>query len=497
MNGDVGLDDMRKILDAVVAINSETNYYNLLNIILQKMRDVTNCDAGTLYILDGGKLHFKIMHNDQLNIYKLKDDDINLPPVVLNENNIENVCAYCAIKKELINIADVYENAEFNFQGPRNYDKLTGYRTCSMLVYPLQDIANDVVGVIQLINAKDRTTGSVVKFNEALHDPLMSLSKIAAVMLSNIHYTEEIKEQFNSFVKIMSAAIDERTPYNANHTKMVAKYSERFAEYLGNRFVPGEPLYFDQNRKEQLVMAAFMHDIGKIVTPLEVMNKPTRLGPHLDDIKQKLEIKKLQETVAFLRGTGASTQEEYDAAIERLNETYRLINEVNEAPFVPKEKLDLLTEMADISYVNDAGASEPILSEYEWKALKIQKGTLTDDEFKIMKEHVTVTGRLLENITFNRYYKDVKIWAAQHHELLDGTGYPGRLKDLPPEVCILTIIDIFDALTSSDRPYKKAMPYEKALQILKSMVDEGKLHAELVELFSQSLVWEITAFPCK
>ncbi len=480
------IDYTDKILDIIFAINSESDYYSLLNVILAKMRDITHCDAGTLYVLEDSQLHFKIMQNDSLGIYKRTDDEVNLPPIELNEQNIQNVSAYSALKNEFINIADVYENTEYNFQGPKDYDKLTGYRTCSMLVFPLANLENEVVGVLQLINSFDVQTKAVIPFDTEMHTILKSISSIAAVVLTNIKYTVEIKEQFYSFVKIMSAAIDERTPYNANHTKMVAKYADLFTDFLNSKFNPGDAFYFGKNRKEQLIMAAFLHDIGKSVTPIHVMNKPTRLGDKLDVVCFRFDIKKLQLEVDC--HNGVITREKCDGMVDELEEAYRFIVRANSSPFLCDEELEVVNAIGRYTYVDREGDTVPLLDKDDLESLNVQKGTLTEKEFKIMKNHVVVTGKLLSNISFNRYYKNVPEWAEKHHEYLDGTGYPnGYDADyLPIEVCILTMLDIFDALVARDRPYKNAMPPQNALKILAQMADEGKLHKKLVELFTES-----------
>ncbi len=475
----------QEILDLIFAINSETDYYRLLNLILSKMRELTNCDAGTLYVIEDNKLHFKIMHNDSLQIYKLKDDEILLPPVELG-NNTRNVSARSAINNEYINIPDVYEDVIYNFQGPKDYDKITGYKTTSMLVFPLVNVNNEVVGVLQLINALDKDTTDVIAFDENLYPVLRSVSSIAAVVLSNIQYTVEIKEQFNSFVKIMSAAIDERTPYNATHTKMIAKYAQMFSDFLNEKMGKDHAYYFNTNRQEQLVMAALLHDIGKIVTPLEIMNKPTRLGQRLDSIRYKFSLKKLQLEIALLKKE--ISQNDLENEIITLSQIIGLIENLNAAPFVSDDMIEQILKISEISYISENGSVQPILDSDDVVALSIQKGTLSTFELGIMREHVVVTDRLLKNIKFNRYYKNVPTWAAMHHEFLDGTGYPNHVSDLPIEVCILTILDIYDALIARDRPYKRAIPPEGAHKILMSMADEGKLHKELVALFVESKI---------
>ena len=482
-----------KILDIITAFDSEKDYFKLLNVILTKMMEISDADAGTLYILEDGRLHFKIIRNITLDIFQSEEDKINLPPITLDENNIVNVCAYSAIKNEIVMIDDVYENGEFNFSGPKRYDEITGYRTQSMLVMPLTASDNGIVkiiGVIQLINSADKETGGIKPFDNIYEPPVLpSLANISANALANLLHSREIKELFNSFVKVMTKAIDERSPYNVNHTNNVAMYAERFCYYLNSRFPAGHELYFSENRREQLVMAGLLHDIGKIITPLEIMDKPDRLGARLDIIGYKFELKRCQLEIELLKNI--ISQAEYNNYINELDTSLELIKSVNTAGFLSDDLLARVKLLEKIKYFNENQEPEAILTPSDMEALTTRKGTLTKDEYKIMQEHASVTSRLLGEMAFNEYYKNVRSWAESHHEFLDGTGYPKGLagSDVTVEMCILTILDIYDALTANDRPYKKAVPAEKALEILKSMADEGKLHGELTRLFNESNVW--------
>jgi HD-GYP domain-containing protein (c-di-GMP phosphodiesterase class II) len=293
-----------------------------------------------------------------------------------------------------------------------------------------------------------------------------------------------------SFVEVMTKAIDERSPYNKNHTYNVAGLCKKFIRYLSGKFSAGHEYYFDMRRDEQLVMAAYLHDIGKIITPLEIMNKPDRLDSDFEPVKLKLQVKFCQLELAYLKNE--ISKDEYNTAVASLETDSKLIIKSNSAPYLSNTQLKQIKKLETLTYTDDNGNTARILTPENITSLMVQKGTLTDYERKIMQEHVSITGRLLEKMMFNQYYTDVAKWATGHHELLDGTGYPRGLSgnDVSTEVCILTIMDIFDALTAADRPYKKAVSIPKALEILQSMVKEGKLHGELVELFIESKVYE-------
>lgn len=485
--------DVKSILDVMLAFNSETNYSELLNVILTKMMEITVSDAGTLYIIDGEKLHFRIIKNISLNIFQA-GDEVKIPPVELNKNNIENISAYSALFNEIIKIDDVYESDRFNFNGPKKYDSITGYRTKSMLVLPLcsyWDSKAEVLGVIQLLNATNKETGEVSAFGNIFEPPIIpALANIAGNTLSNLIHFKEIKSLFQSFVSVMAKAIDERSLYNSYHTQNVTKLCTAFAEYISRRFEKGHKFYFNAKRHEELAMAATLHDIGKIVTPLSVMDKADRLGARLPSLCYRFEIKKHQLENDMLRGL--MSEDEYNNEAEKLAGALSFIKKSTDAPFLRDEDIDKIIAFSSLTYRNDEGKTVSILESKDIEALSVARGTLTDGERKIMQEHASVTSRFLDNVAFSKYYANVPKFAKSHHEFLDGSGYPHGLKDdeISVEVCIITIMDIFEALTASDRPYKKALPIDSALKILSDMADGGKLHRELVDLFCESKIWE-------
>ena len=493
MVSDKSFYDMKKIFDVVLAFSSEKKYGSLLNVILTKMMDITRSDAGTLYILEDEKLHFRIVKNKTLKISQSVEETSYLPPVVLNRDCIENVSAYAAIKGEVVTIDDVYEDSRFNFAGPKHYDEITGYRTRSMLVLPLCSFWNEkteVLGVIQLMNATD-TSGKSVPYGE-LYDPsvILALANVASNTLANHIYHNEIRMLFHSFVSVMANAIDERSSFSSNHQNNVAGLCDAFALYLKKRFPEGQRYHFDDDHLEELSMAAILHDIGKIVTPPNIMDKADRLGERFPGVRYRFEIKKVQLENEMLRGD--ISQEEYSTLAEDLKGSLELIEQAAVAGFLNDEIFEKVKNLAKLTYKNALGDTVPLLDSRDMECLSVRRGTITDDERAIMQEHAAVTGRLLHNVAFSKYFKNVPDWACNHHEFLDGSGYPKGLKeaDLPIEVNMITIIDIFEALTASDRPYKKAVPVEKSLNILREMVNEGKLHGELVELFAESKVWE-------
>lgn len=489
--------DIEKIFDVVLAFNSMNDRTELLSIILSQMMEITNSDAGTLYTVEEGKLHFRIIQNKSMGIFQTKG--INLPPIVLDKYQIQNVSAYSAIKNEIIVIDDVYDEIYdnyngYNLYGPKNYDKMTGYRTRAMLVLPIcaqSGADGDVLGVIQMMNPINQETGEPGIYGNIYDPPIVpALAKVAANTLSNLTYTKELRMLFRSFASVMMQVIDERSPYNVNHTRNVALYCEKFAIYLSSIFPHGHIYHFSESHIERIVLAALLHDVGKIVIPLSIMDKATRLGSKLEVIQYRFQLKRAQLKIDLLDKRIDDAY--YESEIKIVNEAEALVEEVNASDFLRDDQIERIGALNRMTFVNNSGLIINLLDSKDFDALSVRKGTLTHEERKVMQDHVSITGRLLDKIPFWKYYTNVPDWARFHHEFLDGSGYPDRLtgEDIPIEACIITIMDIFDALISRDRPYKEEVAIDMSLKILMGMAEEGKLHKELVRLFEESKIWE-------
>ena len=477
--------DLRRIIEVGIDLTTEDNRDRLLEKILKSAMDISRCDAGTLYLYQNNALVFKIMKTLSQGVSRGEHGDkIDLPPVPLKEGN---VCAYSAIHKTLVNIADVYHSERFDFSGPKKYDSITGYRTQSMLVIPMQDADGTLVGVLQLMNAQD-DAGNVVPFSEDDEFIIRSLSSMTAITLLNMLYLEEIKAQMHSFVSAFATAVDERTPYNGSHTKKVTVYAGILARYINALHEAGECAdSFDENRLEQLELASTLHDIGKMIVPLSVMNKQTRLEERLERVESRFALIRACSRIALLEGR--LPQADWETVDRQLTEDLEFIRQADGAGFLPDEKLARVNEIAARTWTAPDGTVQPWLTEEERQCLCIRKGTLTDEERRIMESHVLMTEKILSRVHFNHSYANVARFAASHHEMLNGSGYPRHLKgeQLELESRILAVVDIFDALTSTDRPYKKPIPRPKAFAILRSMVDEGKLEGRLVDYLEAAL----------
>ena len=472
-------DDLKRVLDMGISLTAERSYNALFDKIISEAMSLTRCEAGTLYIFKDNQLHFMIMRNDMLNVYQGRNGEkVDMPPVPLDDRY---VCAFSAMRKKSVNIPDVYEDQAFDWKGPREYDKVTGYHTQSMLVIPLINHEDEVIGVLQLMNARD-DDHAVCEFGEDQEFVTFSLASQAAISVSNMNMLQEIKDQMYSFVSSFTTVIDARTPYNAKHTYNVASYCERFIDYLNERYKNGKSEYFlDSEMREQLILAAMLHDVGKVITPLEVMNKSDRLSSMLPVIRMRWNC--IRVILENQKLAGMMDDAEYSSFLQEFENNVRFVEEANNANFLGDAEFEKIDEISRLQY-EWKGEKVPFLTDEERDELKIHKGTLTAKERQIIEEHVQYTDKILSKMTFGRKYDKVRFFAGAHHEFINGSGYPNHLKgdEIPLEVRILTIMDVLDSLSSSDRPYRKQSSFEDTFEILRSMAREGKLDSDLVEL---------------
>ena len=478
--------DFEKIINIGISLSTEKDRNRLLMAILENGMEITNCDASTLYLYEDGKLVFKFMKTLSKGINRGMDKPIDdLPPVPMKE---ENVCSYAAIHREVVNISDVYASSRFDFSGPRQYDSLTGYRTQSQLVVPLENNENELIGVLQLINAMDEAQ-NVIAFDKQYELIIRSLGAMAAIELTNLSYVEALKTQLYSFVEALTTALEERTPYNAQHTRNVERYASMLADHINDLHAKGKcEEFFESGRKEQLMLAALIHDIGKMVIPLNIMNKATRLDQEIGRVDDRFTLLHALYEVDMLRGR--ITQEEYEQTSVQLREDLAFIHEIDTMDYVNDEAYEHIQQLAKKQHVSEDGTILPYLTEREVSCLSIRSGTLTMEERKEMENHVVMTSKILDKVEFFKGFSMVPKWVGAHHEYLDGSGYPNQLQgdELDFETRLLTVVDIYDALAATDRPYKKPIPREKAIEILRSMAEKNKVDLRLVEWLNEALI---------
>ncbi|MED5353389.1 MAG: HD domain-containing phosphohydrolase [Nitrospinota bacterium] len=500
---------IKKLSDIGRALSGVHDLNTLLEMIVDQARSFTKADAGTLYIMEENTLRFQIVQNDSLKIRMggKTGDTIPFPPVELKESNVS---AYVAIKGEPVNIPDVYDTDLFDFTGPKKFDQSTGYRSKSMLVIPLKNHENDVIGVLQLLNATNAINKEVIPFSKDYVNLSESLASQAAVAITNAKLISNMAELFEAFVKVMATAIDEKSPVTGGHIRRVANLTLTMAEFI-NEHEDGifKEKKFSPDQMYELRIAAYMHDIGKVTTPVEIVEKAKKLQTifdrihyvrlRMDYIIQKVQLEGQKIKIDLLeRNTPKSEVEKFETdlnnKIQELKDIRSFINKCNEpGEFLEDETLDRLKEISQRTYLDNEGIEQPFLTEDELLNLSIRRGSITEAERKKMQDHAAVTLRMLKQIPFTKKLKNIPNFAGAHHEFINGNGYPLGLKgdQIPFEGRLMAVTDIAEALTASDRPYKKAMPLETVYRILRSMSEKGELDNDLVELFIGKEIYKI------
>ena len=490
-----------------IALSSEKNILKLLEMILAESRDFTNCDAGTFYRVSKNKksLNFTVMHNDTMGEYSGGTSGItpSLPAVPLydesNNPNLSAVSSYVYHKKESINIPDVYLDNSPLSEGPKKFEKISGYRTNSMLVVPMKNHDNDIIGVLQLINAKDNKN-SIIPFDEEFNDIIESLGSQAAVALDTVELIDNIEKLLNSLIKYTVRAIDERSPHTAGHSSRVAKFTRKIAESINDKKEgPFKDMFFDSNQLEEVWVAGLMHDVGKIGVPEAVLEKQNRLdGANFQVVIDRFNM--IRENFIFntkIRNLKGNRSEEYideklKSQLEGWQSEFDFINWLNKPGFLPDDKKEFLDSIAQKEYIDSSGNSCKYLNEDEYLALSVRKGNLTDNERKQIQEHILGTKKLLSKLPFPEKWKNVPLYASSHHEWINGKGYPNGLKgdEIPLPARIMCIADVWDAVTAQDRPYKPPTPIDKACDILKQGAKFGEFDKDVVDLFVDERLWE-------
>jgi HD-GYP domain-containing protein (c-di-GMP phosphodiesterase class II) len=506
---------IKQLTQIGLALSGEKDIGTLLEIIVDNARDLSRADAGTLYILDDDKQHlrFEILQNDTMKTRMggKSGDEFSLPKVPLyvdGKPNHSNVSSYTALTGETVNIPDVYEAEGFDFTGPRKYDESTGYRSKSMLVIPMKNHENDIIGVLQLLNAQDPETGEVVDFSREYVDLIASLASQAAVALTNTQLIHDLKNLFYAFIKSIATAIDEKSPYTGGHINRVVKLTMMITENINETDAgPFKDIFFNEDEVEEMRLAAWMHDVGKITTPEYVVDKSTKLQTIFDRvhnietrfqlIAESIKNRYLHRKIEHLHSEPNNRLEmkrldqELDREMQTLDEELVFIQSCNQpGEFMSEDKIDRIREISKKVYFSN-GKSYSYLTEEEVENLCIQKGTLTGKERKIIENHATMTAKILNQLPFSRKLANVPEYAAGHHEKVDGSGYPRKIsgKNLPLQSRIMVIADIFEALTAKDRPYKKPMKLSQAVKIMGFMKNDNHIDPDIYDLFIKNRIY--------
>ena len=487
-------DKIAKLNKIGAALSAEEKLDNLLEMIVSEAKALTHADGGTLYLMDEDKLRFKVAQTDSLNI-KMggTGEPIKWPPLSLyledGTPNKKMVAATCALEDRLINIPDVYEAEGFSFEGTKKFDAGTGYRSKSMLVIPLKDHERQIIGVLQLLNKCDPCEKEVISFDSEDEAICLSLASQAAIAINNTSLIQGLEILLEAFLRSIIFAISKKSPYTAGHIERMVKLTMMIAEAVDEDTHLYKDKTFNFKELRQINFAALMHDIGKLATPEQVVDKATKLEAIFDRIaliESRFDCIKKALYIAYLEKKIA-----HDTYLEKealLRTYFELIQKSNAgSEFMSDDNAALIQSLSKEPWVID-DTSYILLSENEAYNLSVQRGTLTKEERDIINEHAIISVDILNNLPFPKKYKEIPQISGNHHEKINGKGYPQGLKgdEISFEARILAIADVFEALTASDRPYKKGNPLSSAMKILYFMAKDGDLDKELVKFFYNS-----------
>jgi HD-GYP domain-containing protein (c-di-GMP phosphodiesterase class II) len=505
------------------SLSAERDIGRLLESILLAAKTITRADGGTLYLLteeDGNRrLKFEIMRTQSLGIAMGGTTGTPIPfyPIHLygkdGKPNNQMVAAFAALTGQTVNIADAYTAEGFDFNGTRNFDKKTGYRSKSFLTVPMKNHENEIIGVLQLINSQDPTSGEVVAFSNADQSLAESLASQAAIALTNRQLINQLEALFESFIAMINTAIDEKSPYTGGHCQRVPELTMMLAEAV-NETKEGPFADFSMTDKDryELKIAGLLHDCGKVTTPVHVVDKATKLESifdriHLIDtrfevLRRDAEIEMLKSTAALqqqglselsLRERANRLQQAYRARLRELDQDREFLRKCNiGGEFMSPEAQDQVRRIAGYKWLDQSGNTANFLTEDETENLTIARGTLTPKEREIINYHIVATIKMLEALPWPKHLAHVPEYAGGHHERMDGKGYPRGLtrEQMSVQARIMGIADIFEALTARDRPYKKGKTLTESLQILGKFKEGGHIDPDLFDVFVRRKVFQ-------
>ncbi|MBL3520919.1 GAF domain-containing protein [Arcobacter lanthieri] len=483
-----------RFMDINLKLASEQDKEQLYEMILTLIRELTKSDAGTLYLISEDKkyLDFKVVQNNSLNIFLgTKEQKISwnsLPLYLENgKQNREMVAVVCALDNKIINIQDVYNSTEYNFEGTKKFDNSTNYCSKSMLVIPLVNHENDVIGVIQLINKNIKEKNDFFTLDD--EKILKALSFQAAMALTNTRLIASLEEFLEAFVSAIANAIDTKSRHTSTHITKMSKLAPLIAKSISADDTIYKNTIYSKNDLKEIELAAKLHDVGKISIPEWVIDKSTKLQKLLDGfelIKLRFEVIKRDLKIEFLENK--ISKEEYEIKLRNIKDDLDFINISNRGgEFMSDESIKRVETLSSYSYILN-NQEEKLLNADEIYNLSIRKGTLTSEEKDIMNSHAKLSYDMLSTLPFPKKYSNITHIAVNHHEKLNGKGYPRALsaEDLVLEDRILILADIFEALTSIDRPYKGIKKLSEVFKILDFMVKDGEIDGDLLEFFKNS-----------
>lgn len=512
-------DQITRLLDVGQALSAERDHHALLARILTEARQMACCDAASIFLIDRHsgqqsnqtpELVFKLTQNDSIK-FDFEEQRFGL--------DNRSVAGYSALTGDIVNLDDVYDlPATSIYKFNSSFDESMNYRTCSMLVIPMRNHQGRVIGVIQFINRKRDihialTSPQIaleqsINFDDLVIPMLQALASQAAVAIENNLLIDRVNLLFDGFVKASVRAIEQRDPTTSGHSFRVAELTCALAETAGRCEVGQyKNMSFDADEMKELRFAALLHDFGKVGVREHILTKAKKLSPdaygqfiyRIAWEKERISNFYLKQKLSLLKQQKLSSDIEEKLTLEeavklqRLNDYMQAVADANEPSLLAEGTFEHLKQIREYVVEDVNGQSRGLIDELEFSALSIKRGSLTADERIEIESHVSHTIEFLKTIPWTPELSNIPKIAGAHHEKLNGCGYPFGLKspEIPLGAKMMAVCDIFDALTATDRPYKAAVPLDRALSILQSEVECGHIEPDLVQLFSDAKVYRI------
>ena len=501
-------------LNAIGAsLSAERDIDRLLEAILTAAKTITRADGGTLYrVTEERTLRFEIVRTSSLRYYLGGTTGHPVPfyPIQLYKDDRPNqsmVAAYAALTGKTVNIADAYTADGFDFSGTRAFDTKTGYRSKSFLTVPMRNHDNETIGVLQLINALEPSSGAIVPFSPSDQRLAESLASQAAIALTNRMLINQLEQLFESFINLINSAIDEKSPYTGGHCQRVPVLTMLLAEAVSEtKDGPLRDFHMSEQDRYELKIAGLLHDCGKVTTPVHIVDKATKLESIFDRIqlidtrfeviKRDAELEALRKKHNFLeqkmRMEAAEEDKRLRDRLRQLDDDRKFLHACNiGGERMRDEDVDRVRRIGQYRWRDFAGHEAQFLSEDEVKNLTIRSGTLTEEERKVINHHIVATIRMLEALPWPKHLTKVPEYAGGHHERMDGKGYPKGLtrEQMSVQARCMGIADIFEALTAKDRPYKKGKTLSESLEILGRMKLNNHVDPDLFDIFVRRKVY--------
>ena len=500
------IEQLEKLIDIGIALSSEITTEDLLEKILIGAKSIAGSDGCTIFLFDDNQMRMEIIHSDSLGI-KLgsKKATKTLPKIPLyladGSKNYHNVVCYAYHTNKTVNIEDAYQTDEFDFSGTRKFDEQYHYHSQSFLAIPLKNHHNEIVGILQLINALDKDSGEIIAFDYVTQHFVEALASQAAIVLTKQALIQNMEHMFEALIQLIATAIDDKSPHTGGHCRRVPELTMMIAEAAHNA-KQGYLKDFTMTNADryELKIAGWLHDCGKITTPEYIVDKATKLETiyeRIELIEARFEIIKREAEIHLLTQQIAEPnridfhQQSYEQNLQQLEEEWAFIQCANKGTeFMSEQDQAKIVKIAQRTYLSQ-GKLLPLLSEDEVNNLCIARGTLNSQERKIINHHINMTIAMLEKIPFPKHLKNVPEYAGGHHEQMNGTGYPKGLtrEQMSIQARVMAVADIFEALTANDRPYKQAKKLSESLAILKNMKKGQHIDPDIYDVFIEQKVY--------